>query len=102
MTQYNIYVNGEYQFTTLVSSFEQAEFEALCCIDEKVVDYAKDYCDRYILDYNDLESDDFETINFDYIYDQKEDPYFEVIETDEDDIDEDNLILGYIIDGSLS
>lgn len=98
MTQYNIYVNGEYQFTTLAKSFEQAEFEALCCISEEVVDYAKDYCDRYRLDYDELEFDDFEIINFDYVCDQKENPDFEVIETELDDIED--LILGYIVDGN--
>lgn len=103
MIAYNIYLDNKYQYTTATKSLEEAEFEAICLEHPDIVDYAKDYCDRHVLEYNDLDSEDFQTIAYDYLIDYDlENLSFRVIETTEDDIDNDDLILGYIFDGSPS
>lgn len=103
MLAYNIYLDNKYQYTTLTKSLEEAEFEAICLEHPEITDYAKDYCDRYLLEYNELDSEDFQTIAYDYLMDYDlENLSFRVIETTEDDIDNNDLILGYTFDGSSS
>lgn len=123
MEQYNIYTglkgNFEglsYQYTTISNSLEEAKSEAREAAREdfKYIaelqglttkqDCIKDYCRIYNLDENELSKEDFITIDELYIAEEESQILFKAVPTEEDNIDKDDLILGYvrIEDDSLS
>ena len=121
MKQYNIYagLNGSfgeasYQYTTLADSFEEAEheaFEAACdefesmagfhgLVDEETC--IEEYCQDNGLERNELDEEDLEIIDETYLEERESWLDYRAVLTEEDDIDEDNLILGYIVEDDSS
>ena len=121
MKQYNIYagLNGSfggasYQYTTLADSFEEAEqeaFEAACdefesmaglhgLVDEEAC--IEEYCQNNGLERNELDEEDLEIIDEIYLGERENWLDYRAVLTEEDDIDKDDLILGYIVEDDSS
>lgn len=121
MKQYNIYagLNGNfggasYQYTTLADSFEKAEyeaFEAACnefesmaglygLVDEEAC--IKEYCQDNGLKRDELDKEDLKIIDETYLEERESWLDYRAILTEEDNIDKDDLILGYIVEDDSS
>lgn len=121
MKQYNIYAGlggsfggATYQYTTLCETIDEALDEAYTCAYDdyeslegthglsSYEDILEGYCAEYDLKKDDLSEEDYDNIN---------DSYTEIVEdwlayhatpTEEDTIDQEDLILGYVIEDDSS
>lgn len=121
MKQYNIYagLNGSfggasYQYTTLADSFEEAEYEAFEAACDKFESMAslhdigdeeaciEEYCQDNGLERDELDEEDLKIIDETYLEERDSWLDYRAVLTEEDDIDEDDLILGYIVEDDSS
>ena len=121
MKQYNIYagLNGSfggafYQYTILADSFEGAEheaFEAACDEFESIAGLhglmneeacIEEYCQDNGLERNELDEEDLAIIDETYLEERESWFDYKAVLTEEDDIDKDDLILGYIVEDDSS
>jgi hypothetical protein len=121
MKQYNIYAglkNGfggaQYQFTDLCENKDEAENEAYAIACGEYDSYQelhglyswedaqRDFCNENGIDPENCDENSFDAIQ-EYYEDAREEwlDYY-VISTDEDDIDQEDLIIGYLIDNGNS
>lgn len=117
MKQYNIYAGlggsfggAQYQYTTLADSLEEAEHEAWEVSCEEYEQYAglhglldeddciDEYCRESGLDSDELDEDDYAIINDTYQEERESWIEYRAVLTEEDNIDKDDLILGYVIE----
>lgn len=117
MKQYNIYAGlggsfggAHYQYTALCMTLEEAIDEAYECACEEYEQHARlrrlpswedavqEYCEDNGLAEENITDEDSQDIE-EYYNDSREDWLdYRVVPTDEDDIDEEDLILGYVIE----
>ena len=117
MKQYNIYagLNGSfggasYQYTTLAESYEEAEqeaYEAACDEYESMAglhglydieDCIEEYCSENNLERDELDEEDLAIVDETYIEERENWLDYKAVLTEEDNIGEDDLILGYIVE----
>lgn len=117
MKQYNIYagLNGSfggasYQYTTLADSIEEAEHEAFEAARDEFESMAglhglvdeeaciEEYCQDNGLRRDELDEDDLAIIDETYVDERESWIDYRAVLTEEDDIDKDDLILGYIVE----
>lgn len=123
MKQYNIYAGlggsfggASYQFTTLCETPEQAYEEAYDCACEEYDSYEglhglpswedaiNSYCEDLGIDPEDLEGTSEEDLAIEEFYSAARESWldYRIVPTDEDDIDQEDLILGYVIEDDSS
>lgn len=121
MRSYNIYaglggIEGgiKYLYTTMCDSLVEADAEAFECACEEYSIHEElhnvtsweevkyDYCEHNKIAEGDLTDKDLEAIDKDYNNVRDEWLDYCAIPTDEDDIDQESLILGYVHDSSSS
>lgn len=117
MKQYNIYAGlggsfggASYQYTTLAGTREEAEDEAFEVACEEYESMAglhglrdmdsctEEYCLDNNLDQEELDEEDLDIIEEAYIEEREGWLCYNVVPTEEDTIDKDDLILGYVIE----
>lgn len=118
MKQYNIYAGlaggfggATYQYTGLYETQEEAEEDAFTAACEEYESYAgchgirslADICEDEGLDPEDMTAEDDEAVQS--IYEEDRESWIDhyAVPTEEDDIDPEDLVIGYIVeDGSAS
>lgn len=116
MKQYNIYAGiGKkltYQYTTLADSLADAEYEAynIACFEYDSLrnlynfpnesDIINEYCDEVRITVHDLTDSDFQKIDLKYKLTREDFINYHAILTEEDNVNKNNLIIGYVVESS--
>lgn len=123
MKQYNIYAGlggsfggANYQYTTLCETEDEALDEAYKCACEEYEQYeglyelpswedaTREYCEELGISQEELKDTDEESLAIEEYYNETRENWlaYHIVPTEEDDIDQEDLILGYVFEDDSS